>query len=137
MVIISSNKPQVNTWIAAGMVLLNISLNLFLIPTLGIVGAGWSTFVTEVFGLIIGIIYINKFYGQIRLLGFLVKPAIASVVLSVAILLSGANFYLIPAYILVYFIVLVLIGGVDSEDQILLKKALFQRRALVVGEEKA
>lgn len=135
MIITSSDKPQVNTSIAAGMVVLNIGLNLILIPALGIIGAGWSTLATETLGLVAGTIYINKFYGQINFVGFLTKPLIASTLMGLSVLFSGANFYLIPFYVTVYFVVLLLIGGVDTGDQDLLKRIILRRKTLIVGED--
>lgn len=57
-------KPMINTYIAIVSVILNILLNLILIPKLGIVGAAWATSVSYTFTFILKIIAYSKISGN-------------------------------------------------------------------------
>ena len=52
-------------WLTALSAIMNVSLNLFLIPTYGIVGAAWATLLTEIFLAGVSLIYVNKSIGNV------------------------------------------------------------------------
>ncbi len=59
-------KPEINTYITIGSVFLNIILNLFLIPSFGIVGAAWATVISYLsFYIAIVLIYVRISGNQI------------------------------------------------------------------------
>lgn len=96
----SGPSPQVNTWIAAGMVVLNVGLNLLLIPPWGLAGAAAATVATEFGGLVTNSVYVHR-----RLLplhyGFVVRPVIAAVGMAAGFLLLPSLLY-VPVHIAIY-----------------------------------
>ncbi|MFA5353742.1 MAG: oligosaccharide flippase family protein [Thermodesulfovibrionales bacterium] len=97
------------------MVCLSISLNLLLIPRFGFQGAAMVRLLTEVFGLVISMVLIDRALFRINYGAGLVKPAIAG--LSVAVVIYFVKSLLfIPFYLIVYGGVLYLLGGISSKD---------------------
>lgn len=121
VVIAAGARPQANTWIAAGMVVLNIGLNAVLIPAIGINGAGVATLATEGAGLVAGAIFIARRHGSIAWHRCALKPLVASAAMGGSIALLDSRLAAIPVYIVVYLAVLVLLRGVTREDLKLLR----------------
>ncbi len=120
LIITSGNKPQINTGIALVMMLLNIALNLWLIPKWGILGAGVATLLTECFGLLMGTIFINIYYAKLNYFYLLAKPIVGSLAMGGIIILTSVNIWLTPLYALTYFLTLYTIKGVNKSDWILI-----------------
>jgi len=67
-------KPEINTYISAGSVILNIILNIFLIPKFGIIGAAWATTISyTILNLITVVVYVKISGNKIRDVLFLKK----------------------------------------------------------------
>jgi O-antigen/teichoic acid export membrane protein len=109
-------------------VIINIALNLVLIPLISLIGAAIVTVISEAV-LLAAYLYI---YAQelrpVALLRHSVKPILASLPL-IPICLFFANSLLIalPLSMLVYFVVFIAIGGMDVDEFTLLK--LYLHRA--------
>jgi O-antigen/teichoic acid export membrane protein len=83
---VASNKQLVNMVLSALSVVLNIGLNLLVIPKYSYVGASMATVVTELFGLLTGLYFLNRWGFKLRftqtwlvpLAGLLAAGAIAA-----------------------------------------------------------
>jgi O-antigen/teichoic acid export membrane protein len=102
---------------------LNIILNLILIPIYSFVGAAVATVATEFFNFILLFYFASKNGFRIDILKIISKPLIASIMMGVFIfyLNNVGLFLLMPLSMLFYFLVLLLIKGVREDD----KKILF------------
>ncbi|MFC1918926.1 flippase [Chloroflexota bacterium] len=112
--------------------LLNVILNLIVIPKYGYVGAGTVTVATEF--IILSIFFTLSFrvgYGipARKLIGILIKVLIASTVMGVFVfsLRDLTLFALVPISALLYFIALFMIGGIDREDINIFRKVIGKR----------
>jgi O-antigen/teichoic acid export membrane protein len=77
---VSLNKHHKIVYISIGSLLLNIVLNLFLIPRYSIAGAAWATVISEFISLIVIYIYFKRETGiSVRWVKALLKPLVASV----------------------------------------------------------
>ncbi len=106
--------------------LLNIILNLIMIPRFSYVGASIATVISEFFLYIIFNYWTNKRYKPINLHLGLAKPAMASLIMGIIILnLHLTNLLLnILLASIIYLITLLIIGGVSNSDKILIEKLL-------------
>ena len=85
--------------------LLNICLNLVLIPRLSHVGAAITMVISEVYLLVIGFSYISKHIAKLTEISFIVKSIVLSVVMGVGLLLLKSIlsvWFLIPLAVLFY-----------------------------------
>ncbi|WP_230740897.1 flippase [Methanooceanicella nereidis] len=124
----SSNMQMAVTKITATCMVLNITLNLILIPVYSYVGASVTTTITEL------ISFVLCFYACIRLgkVGYaknlkdISKPFIASLIMgaSIYLLMDQSVFLLIPAAAVFYFVVLYVLGGFEDEDIVLFKSII-------------
>jgi len=128
----SINRQMLVTIIVAGCALLNIVLNLILIPRYSYIGASIATTATE-FAFLFGAFVWSFKIGY----GIPVK-ALTSVIVKVSISNAAMCFFilnfnsftlwgLIPLSALLYFVLLFIIGGIDKEDM-LLASAIFSKR---------
>lgn len=110
----------------------NITVNLFLIPFLGLLGAAIATVVAEGFAL--AVFYIK--FMQITHIPFAqhsLRPLLASLVMASFLLwgLNGVNlnlFILIFGAIAIYFLFLFLVNGITKEDIIIMLNVLNARK---------
>jgi O-antigen/teichoic acid export membrane protein len=126
-VIAAGARPQLNTMIAGVMVVLNVTLNLVLIPAMGINGAGVATLATESAGLIAGAILIARMHGSLAWHRFAVRPLVAAGSMGALVELLGRSLAGIPLYVAVYIGVLVLLRGLTRADWALVRSALDSR----------
>ncbi len=122
----SSRLPGINTWIALVMVILNISLNLFMIPRWGLIGASVATVITEFSGIFINTLYIRKVFYPIHYLPHLYRPGLASLLMGLVIYYTHSLF-LLPLYLFIYLITLISFGGL-SLHELHIMKTFFQLR---------
>jgi O-antigen/teichoic acid export membrane protein len=127
ILIAASRRPQINTLIAAAMVVLNVALNAALIPSRGIDGAGVATLATESFGLLVGAVVIARTHGRIAWHRFALKPLLATGAMGGVIVPMHESLAAIPLYGLIYVGVLLLLRGLTREDLALLRGAVFSR----------
>jgi O-antigen/teichoic acid export membrane protein len=99
--------------------LVNIGLNLILIPLYSYAGAGVATIITELVLFILLFAISSKNIVRLPLHKIIVKPIIASGLMAIPIvLLPGINFIiLIVLSMVIYFSFLYIIGGFTSEDK--------------------
>jgi len=124
----TSNKQMVVTQITAVNVVLNVVLNLILIPHFSYIAASVVTVVTELSAFLLGLrVVSNMGYGLTRKdLSYLIKAVLASGVMALFIAyFNNMNlFVLILLGTAVYFAVLYLIRGFDKEDISIVKNIL-------------
>lgn len=98
--------------------IVNIVLNLILIPNYGITGAAIATVCSEAVILCLGYYYVRNMVVQIPILKYLVKPAISGVLMSLCLIfLYKQNIFLtLIVGICVYFMALVLTKGITLTD---------------------
>ncbi len=125
-VLISTDKQNKMVLIVGVSALINIILNLILIPEYSFMGAGIATLITECF-ILICYMFLNWKHGiKLNLIKFVFQPIIGCVVM-VLVLLQIENFSLfIKIFIgmVVYFIVIVLTRGFEKDDYLMIKGLL-------------
>lgn len=117
-ILISANKQKIDFVFTSTSAIVNIILNLLLIPIYGIVGAGIATAISYGVGPVMGFFLSATRDYSISAFRSMVEPVVASLVMSVYIyyvLSSNLLWSIITAPIL-YFGVLFLIKGITRED---------------------
>jgi len=117
------NRMAVATGICA---VLNIVLNLILIPELSYEGAGIATITTEVVLLGLYLYFTSKYLVLIPLHKIIFKPVVACAIMATAIyFLRHLNLaLLIVIAVVLYFTVLIIVRGITKEDIRLLDEAI-------------
>jgi len=125
----SVNKQVVATYITIGCAILDVVLNVILIPRYSLTGACISTVITLSVGFLVNYIWSSRTgYGipVKNTLGVIGRVSIASVVMGLPVYYFS-NFYilaLVPLAALLYFGVLYIMGGVDEEDRTLIRQMI-------------
>jgi O-antigen/teichoic acid export membrane protein len=123
-VLISINKQKQILITVICTALLNIGLNIFLIPSYSYVGAAVATLITETFLLIV-YLYLNHRYSYtIQINKTILSPILACIIMGTFIyLVSSINLsLLIAGSIIIYFSFLFLLKGISKEDVALIKQ---------------
>ena len=120
------NRPLLFTATAAGATLLNVAINLILIPELGYVGAAIATVATSFFILAILLYFAGKSGYWFNVFRISVKPVVAAGVMALVLpVLQGLHLLLIvPVASVVYFTVLILLKGIEKDEVFLVRKYL-------------
>jgi len=114
---ISINKQNLLLKLTFVGVILNIILNLILIPHFSYIGASLVTVITEIIGLALSFYFLSKFICKIQIHKIVVKPAVASIILTLLILQLNMNlFWSLIIAIISYFTLLVLLKTFSRED---------------------
>jgi len=126
-VYISANRQRENFKLAIIAMILNIALNLALIPQFSYLGASYATVATEVFGLIVGLIFLSR-WGYVVDLKTTFLPQIVSFIISgiLAVILLRFNINVIAILacsILVYSVLWYKLGFEESDKNII--KSIF------------
>ncbi len=116
----SIEKQMLFTYTAGIGVILNITLNLILIPLYSFTGAAIATVVTELSNFILLYYFTLKNGFSINIFKSIFKPLIATLFMGVLIVFYIKNFHLlfaIPLSMLFYFLALFLIGGIKKDEK--------------------
>jgi O-antigen/teichoic acid export membrane protein len=125
----SINKQLATTYIIMGSALLNIVLNIILIPRYSLTGASIATVITMSVGFLANYIWSSRTgYGipVKNTQNIVIRVLIASAIMALPVYYFQ-SFYilaLVPLTALLYFAVLYIIGGIDSEDKLLLRQII-------------
>ena len=121
--VLSSIDKQNKRMLGQGLTaIFNVLLNILLIPLIGYVGAAWSTFATEVFLFVLYYFYVSKSMYFYNFTVILMKPAIAVVIMSLAVEFLGFGLVATALFsALVYFAVLFILKTFDKDDYSILK----------------
>lgn len=123
----STNKQLIITKISLACLVMNVILNLILIPSYSYVGASFATIATEAVlnGYIIYVTYKLGYGTSYKVvLKDLSKIFVATAVMTLFIwYFINLNFFLlVAAAIIIYFIVLYIVKGIDDVDMEILKR---------------
>ena len=105
---------------------LNIILNIILIPLYSYIGASIATVMSELFLYMLFLHYIGRYYKPVNVNSTFKKPAIASVIMGVAVhLMKDLNLLImILLASCIYLGVLILIRTFDEKDKMILMKLM-------------
>ncbi|TMC09631.1 MAG: flippase [Chloroflexi bacterium] len=123
------------TWAALVSLLVNVSLNLALVPVYGYLGAAWATDVTELALLVTGWVLVRRVLGSVPILRLSWRIVAAAVLMGAVLftLFRGAHGWLVVVAILVGMLVygagLLLFRAVDADEFAIARRALRGRRA--------
>ncbi len=136
------DRQMTNTLIMGASMVLNIILNLVLIPRLSFVGAAVSTLVSHSFLYILGMIFANKIvvYGKSFIFGSLAKIIFSASLMSALIIFLNkfiSFWFLVPIGGAVYFGFLYILRGISKEDFSGILKSLKKKPAaeMIEGEK--
>lgn len=129
----SINKQNQMALIGGMGALINIGLNLILIPRFSYVGAGITTIITEFLITAASWYAISKYLYRLSIHKIIIKPLIASITMSVIVYWLSQNILtnlplLIISGAILYIFFLHLIGGFSEEDKRLFKQVIRIRR---------
>ncbi|MBI2134224.1 flippase [Candidatus Woesearchaeota archaeon] len=112
------NKQLTFTIITGLAAILNIIINLILIPKYSYLGAAIATVATELIVLVLLFDQAQKSGYRISILRTLIKPTIAALAMTALILMIKQQniIVIIPAAAITYFAILLLIKGIGKED---------------------
>ncbi len=113
------NKQRLVTIVASANAVLNVLLNLILIPKYSFIGASVVTVFTESVGFIIMFSYISRYFFRISMMQNIVKPIFSGIILALFIyfLKIELNWILIGiSGIVVYILMLYLLRIITRED---------------------
>jgi O-antigen/teichoic acid export membrane protein len=117
------NKQNLIAFAALTGVIINIILNLLMIPNYGHIGAAVATLITEAAVFCIGFYFISKHFHKLLSIKYIYKPIMASFVMGLFIYLADLNLIvLIIGSVIIYLTTLYLIKGFNDNDISLLKK---------------
>ena len=121
-----SGKVKLPMWIAFGGMLLNIVLNLILIPRYYLIGAAMATSVTSFFVMLASLHYIEKYFKvSIQTKSILKVLSVAGLTFMIAVFLPAKNYLFIAwslCLTLFYFAILYLWNEINNRDLALIKK---------------
>lgn len=115
--------------ITAVSLVLNVTMNIVLIPMYSFLGAAIATVITEVLSMTLCFYVLSKLVAKVKISEILFKPAIACLMMALFILLVETNlFVVIGISIVIYFAVLIALKGFSAEDYDLFREILKIKR---------
>jgi len=128
MILGAINKQKITSVIMGCGAIVNVFLNLLLIPNWSYIGAGLATVVTQGVCLILGYYFTSKYLYKLQIYKNL-KPTMASLIMGISIVyLNNIGLQLLIVIFIatvIYFCVLVLIRGFDKDDWRLVKQLIY------------
>jgi O-antigen/teichoic acid export membrane protein len=117
------------TWAALGSMVVNIALNVVLIPPLGYLGAAWATVLTEVALTAFGWLLTARHLTRVPLLALSWRGLLAGLVMGVALFpLQGVHgpltILVVVGAALVYGLALLLFGAIEPDERRMLRRAV-------------
>lgn len=104
--------------------IINVTLNLWLIPPYSLVGAAVATIISEVVVLIMLYFYAQKIVS-VPIGRFILKVVLASIIMGISAgLMPGSLFLRLSGAIVIYFLVAIIVGVIKKEDVLLAKNFL-------------
>jgi len=125
----SVNKQIIVTKVTGSCMLLNVLLNVVLIPRYSYIGAGIAAVLTQLVALVLLFIWSFKLgYGipGKKLVGIVAKVLIAGAIMGILVfyLRDLSLWVLVPLSALLYLAVLYIIRGIDREDMLLIRQSV-------------
>ncbi|MDY9922725.1 flippase [Methanobacterium sp.] len=123
--LVSIDKQIISLKITFIAMIVNIILNLLLIPYFSYLAASFVTVITELVAFIFCFSYLSKFIIKINIIKFIIKPAVASLIMGLFMLCFNINlFLLIIISTILYLVILVILKTFSDEDIQLLRQIL-------------
>ena len=122
-ILVAVDRQMTNAILAGTCVLVNIALNMCLIPHYGYLGAGTATVITEVVLFALGLHYVAKYICKINIVAVASKPLISVAIMGTFIVWANAKFnlaFVIVLSVLTYFTCLLLFRFFTKEDKLIL-----------------
>ncbi|MFH0876272.1 MAG: flippase [archaeon] len=118
VLVIATNKEKDSVYILIGNLLVNLGLNIVLIPKLSLYGAALATVLTEIFYFSGYYFLVRKELGGVNLLKIFIRPIIACIAMAIAInaLITLNVFVLIAIGAAIYFTVMYVLRAFSKED---------------------
>ncbi len=105
--------------------IINVGLNIILIPMYSYLGAALVTVVTDAFAVILSFYVVSKLVAKVKVHKVIFKPAIACLVMALFIILVKTNlFVVIIISTVIYFVVLIALKTFTPEDYDLFRQIL-------------
>ncbi|NYB26596.1 MAG: flippase [Methanobacteriaceae archaeon] len=115
--------------ITAASLVLNVGMNLALIPTYSYLGAALATVITEIFSVALSFYVLSTLVARVEVHKVIFKPGIACLVMALFILLVQTNLFLeIAISAVIYFAVLIALKGFTPDDYDLFRQILNIKR---------
>ena len=128
-IIILEKKTSILGYIWITVAVLNIVLNIFAVPYLGIYGAGLATLVCYFFAFLVTMFYSSKFARLPFDVKSIIKILISSAIMGVFVYIINPQgiiniLIVILISVLIYFVVLFLLKGIDKKEINLIKSMI-------------
>jgi len=125
-VLVSINRERLSLFNGSMCVIINITLNLLLIPKFSYVGASIATVVTEATLFLLGYYFISKYLCTLPVRKIIVKPSCACIIMGAFIFFfkSSSLAFLIPLAVAIFFAALYLTKFFSEDDISMLKELI-------------
>jgi O-antigen/teichoic acid export membrane protein len=123
----ASNRQRFLTIVAFSNVILNIGLNILLIPKYGYIGASIAYILTESLGFILMFTYISRYLFNIQIKNIIIKTALSGVLVTIMLYYLKMHLNWIVVCILgflIYFLVIYRLNIINKHDFELLKQII-------------
>ena len=119
MVMISLNRQKILSFYIGGCVLLNVFLNLLLIPKFSYIGASLATVITEALLCLCGFYFVSKYLYKLPVHRIIIKPLVASLIMGIFILYFKEIrlILLLLSAIMLYFTTLYITKTFSEDDK--------------------
>ena len=119
-ILVSADKQKINAVVTGICLLVNISLNMCLIPYYGYLGAGYATVITEIALFAMCWYYATKYICKVNIVAVLSKPLMSVTIMGVFIVLTTAKLnlaFVIILSALIYFACLLLFRFFTKDEK--------------------
>lgn len=131
-VLASINQQRLILKILLLCLLLNVVMNMVLIPRYSYVGASIATVGTELLSFILCYHFLSKLIYKIPIFKFIVRPAVASIIMGFFVFVAKINFFLLVCLASsIYFSVLIFLKTFSMEEFNLFKQIFVTKQARV------
>jgi len=123
--IVIANKQMLNALFAFSCLLLNITLNLFLIPRFGFIGASIATVATDMMFFALSAVFAVKYFSNSGLLIDGLKPLLCGALLTIVLLAikNTGLIIILPTAVIVYVLLILATKTLSIQDLKQLKEA--------------
>jgi O-antigen/teichoic acid export membrane protein len=122
--IITANKQRVSFIVTVVAAVLNIILNLIVIPKYSYIGASATTVATEAFGFFVGIFFLNRWGYKLNMTNVYLPPLLGlctAAVVAIILINMAINIYIISMVVIVIYGLIVYKMGIKEDDKLLIR----------------
>jgi O-antigen/teichoic acid export membrane protein len=123
------NKQRFVAIVTGTSAVLNIILNILLIPKFSYFGASFATVITEIAVFILMFSYISKFFYKVSIIDNVLKPLIGALILAICIYLTISINWILAAILgsIIYIPILFLLNIIGKDDIALISELIKKR----------